>query len=207
MKTLTAFILSIASLTSFAGPAEIVSNTAPTPAPTSLFSPTEFNISAFTIGDWTVSRYKQDQYIGADHAFGGAIAAKYYAFSFSGVQLGAGIDQTLLDSRYKPNPTGRRLIGTTLGQIVARYPIGNFAPYVSIGGGTIYGGGYANQIHVTTPVKKALLLNDSKFAWSPAAGVEYRLSKNIGILAEADWLDVGPKKNSYAFRTGLNFAF
>jgi opacity protein-like surface antigen len=99
------------------------------------------------------------------------------------------------------------VIGTTLAKIVARYPVGNLAPYVSFGGGVTYGGGYASGIKFSTPIKKFNFLDDTKFAWSPAVGVEYAITNNIRILAEGDWLDLGPKKNSIGVRTGIGFAF
>src|SRR3954451_3563896 len=124
-----------------------------TPCP-QWYADTEWNLNiwgtyAFTANDW-----RDDRYLGVDHAWGGGIDAKYFFMRYFGVgvegyglalngQRGFDIDIGNGNRERFEDNHDRGAAGSILGTLTFRYPIPctRFAPYVFAGGGGIWGGG------------------------------------------------------------------
>lgn len=115
-------------------------------------------------------------------AWGGGVGVNYFFLKY----VGLGVEQTLV---------GREDVAEwgTFGNLFLRYPIcsWNVAPYAVAGLGALYG------------QTKAIL------AGTVGGGLEYRITDNIGIFADARWLYNANVSNSGAVvaRTGIKFAF
>ena len=164
-----------------------------------------------------------DRYIQTDHAWGGGIDAKYFWHKY----FGFGVQGFLLDAKrlqfdYDEPLTGgftfdknteRRAIGSVLGTLTLRYPIGcsRFAPYVWAGGGGIFGGGERDvKVFDTTTGLFSTEHQDSesRLMGQFGGGVEVRITKHIGWINDFSWNVVdGPRNNFGMVRTGINFAF
>ena len=106
-----------------------------------------------------------------------------------------------------------RVVGSVLGTLTIRYPIGcsRFAPYAFGGFGGIFGGGERDVIVATsTP---GVFATDhegtqSKIMGQFGGGVEVRFTRHIGWINDFSWNVVdGPKNNFGMVRSGINFAF
>jgi opacity protein-like surface antigen len=172
-----------------------------------------------------------DRYIGGDHAWGGGADVKYFFHRYFGV----GIEGFILDANKGgfeifENPripiflhertNHRRAIGSILGTFTLRYPVPctRFAPYAYAGVGAIFGGGEHDTVFahslVTPPdalVADAFTVHhgsETKFLTQFGAGLETRITHNIGWINDLSWGVIeGPKNNFGMFRSGINFAF
>lgn len=116
--------------------------------------------------------------------WGGGVGLNYFFLKY----IGLGVEQTL---------AGRKDGGTewgTFGNFFLRYPIcsWNIAPYAVAGLGAVYSNGRQGTL-----------------AGTVGGGIEYRITKNIGIFTDARWLYNTSNGNSGAVlaRTGIKFAF
>ena len=116
--------------------------------------------------------------------WGGGVGLNYFFLKY----VGLGVEQTL---------AGRKEGGTewgTFGNFFLRYPIcsWNIAPYAIAGLGAVYSNG-----------------REGTLAGTVGGGIEYRITKNIGIFTDARWLYNTSNGNSGAVlaRTGIKFAF
>jgi opacity protein-like surface antigen len=116
--------------------------------------------------------------------WGGGAGLNYFFLKY----VGLGVEQTL---------AGRSNGGTewgTFGNFFLRYPIcsWNIAPYALAGLGAVYSNGQKGTL-----------------AGTVGAGLEYRVTDNIGIFTDARWLYNTDNGNSGAVlaRTGVRFAF
>ncbi len=115
-------------------------------------------------------------------AWGGGIGVNYFFLKY----IGIGAEQTLV---------GREDVAEwgTFGNLFLRYPIcsWNLAPYAVVGLGALYG------------------QTEAILAGTVGGGLEYRITDNVGIFADARWLYNANVSNSGAVgvRTGLKFAF
>jgi hypothetical protein len=167
-----------------------------------------------------------DNYLEADHAWGGGIDAKYFFARYFGV----GVEGYALDVRQSygnvfipffglgnngiaETAHERNAIGAVLGTFTLRYPIGcsRFAPYVFAGGGAILGGGQTTTISITAlPDGVVTFRSDSKTkaVGQFGGGFEVRLTPHIGLINDFTWNVVDGSKNNFGMaRTGVNFAF
>lgn len=126
---------------------------APPPCP-QWYADNEFNVSLWGTHAATSNRWKDDAYLLADHAWGGGTDLKYFFHRYFGVGLQGyvifpksveTIDDGINEFRIGDD---RRTVGSVLGTLTLRYPIGcsRFAPYVWIGGGGIFGGGQDREL-------------------------------------------------------------
>ena len=163
-----------------------------------------------------------DRYLETDHAWGGGGDVKYFWHRY----FGLGVEGFVLDAKRirfdfngTPTPGGfvftkdedRRAIGSVLGTLTLRYPIGcsRFAPYAWAGGGAIFGGGERDRVVSTG----AILTTDHSEGESKAmgqfgGGIEVRITRHIGWTNDFSWNVVdGPHNNFGMVRSGLTFAF
>jgi len=165
-----------------------------------------------------------DRYLEADHAWGGGVDAKYFWHKYFGV----GIEGFLVDAKrtefdFTGTPAAggfvfdktddSRAIGSVIGTLTLRYPIGcsRFAPYAFGGFGGIFGGGERDVIVATgTP---GVFATDhqgtqSKIMGQFGGGVEVRFTRHIGWINDFSWNVVDGSHNNFGMvRSGLNFAF
>ncbi len=115
-------------------------------------------------------------------AWGGGVGVNYFFLKY----VGLGAEQTLV-ARQDAAEWG------TFGNLFLRYPIcsWNIAPYAVAGLGAVYG------------------QSNAVLAGTVGGGLEYRITDNIGIFADARWLYNASVSNSGAVvaRTGIKFAF
>jgi hypothetical protein len=108
-----------------------------------------------------------------------------------------------------------RTIGSVLGTVTLRFPIGcsRFAPYVWIGGGGIFGGGQDHEflLDSTQPlgiVNHEFPVSTTKSVGQVGGGFEIRFTPHMGLLNDFSWNVVSGSNNNFGMaRTGLNFAF
>ena len=114
--------------------------------------------------------------------WGGGLGLNYFITK----HIGVGVEQDIL-ARNNGSAWG------TFGNLVVRYPIcsWNVAPYAVAGVGTLYGEG-----------------NKAVLAGTVGGGLEYRVTKHVGLFGDARWL-YNNSDNSGAVlgRTGLRFSF
>ena len=115
-------------------------------------------------------------------AWGGSVGVNYFFLKY----VGLGAEQTLV-ARQDAAEWG------TFGNLFIRYSIcsWNIAPYAVAGLGAVYG------------------QSNAVLAGTVGGGLEYRITDNIGIFADARWLYNASVSNSGAVvaRTGIKFAF
>jgi hypothetical protein len=164
-----------------------------------------------------------DRYLETDHAWGGGGDVKYFWHRYFGFGVeGFALDakRTQFDFTGVPTPGGfvftkhddRRAIGSVLGTLTLRYPIGcsRFAPYAWAGGGAIFGGGERDRIVATGAGTFATDHGDGegKAMGQFGGGIEVRVTRHIGWMNDFSWNVVdGPHNNFGMVRSGLTFAF
>ena len=161
-----------------------------------------------------------DKFLGGDHAWGGGIDAKYFFCRYFGVGIeGFGLagkgSKALTDEGPNP-PVDEELyvhddhfVGGVLGTFTLRYPIRctRFAPYVFAGGGGIFGGRNDRPFH-DMGVGISRTEDESRFMGQFGGGLEYRVTRHIGLTGDFSWNVVdGPHNNFGMARTGLTFGF
>lgn len=152
--------------------------------------------------DFGSPRLGDDRFLNTNTAFGGGGDVKYFFNKY----IGIGAEGYALG--------GHGPIFGALATVTLRYPIGctRWAPYAFGGVGGIWGGSYQvggerssdDEVFFSREVdqKEGLLQGQA------GGGIEYRLTRHIGMMADFSWNMVdGPKNNFGMVRTGLNFAF
>ena len=156
MKKLIIAICALAALASVAfGGTETYSGkqtaVQPPPCP-QWYRDTEWNVSLWGTYLFTGSNWRDDQYLGVDHAWGGGGDVKFFFHRYFGVGL-EGYAVSLGNNRSRSFTVGgetfdieagnQSVVGSVLGTFTFRYPIpcSRFAPYAFVGGGGIFGGG------------------------------------------------------------------
>ena len=189
---------------------------APPPCP-QWYADNEFNLSVWGTYAWTGNEWREDRYLGADHAWGGGIDAKYFMHRY----FGLGVEGYVLgvnsrrgfDNGFSTfnDDENRHAVGAVLGTITLRFPIScsRFAPYVWVGGGGIFGGGRSQGIfNETDPAVFDDDDSDSKLVGQVGGGFEIRFTPRMGLLNDFSWNIVSGSDNNFGMaRTGLNFAF
>jgi hypothetical protein len=181
----------------------------------------EFNLSLSGVYAPTLNSWREDRYLGVDHAWGGAIDAKYFMHRY----FGLGVQGTFLsvndletfDNGFTRTRAGedRHAVGSVLGTITLRFPIGcsRFAPYVWVGGGGIFGGGRDHDFVLDSTAPLGILRREfhdsrTKSVGQVGGGFEIRLSPHLGLLNDFSWNIVSGAKNNYGMaRTGINISF
>jgi outer membrane protein with beta-barrel domain len=226
MKRLTLHFcaLALAASASFAGTETYSSKSTVAPAPDcpQWYADTEFNLGLSGIYALTGNRWREDQYLGVDHAWGGSIEAKYFVHRYFGFGIQGNIlsvkNNEFIDNgftRIQANGDDRHTLGSVLGTFTLRYPIGcsRFAPYAWLGGGAIFGGGRSSEILVDPAapfgiVRRDFNQSDTRGIGQVGGGLEYRFSPHVGLLTDFSWNVVSGSKNNFGMaRTGINIAF
>jgi len=185
------------------------------------YADNEFNLTLSGAYAFTANSYRNDQYLGVDHAWGGSIDAKYFFHRY----FGLGVQGTLLsvngrdfsdDGFFRIDGNeDRHAVGTALGTFTLRFPItcSRFAPYVWGGGGGIFGGGHNHDfvLDSTAPlgvIRREFHESNAKTMAQVGAGFEVRITPHIGWTNDFSWNIVSGSHNNFGMaRTGVNFAF
>jgi hypothetical protein len=226
MKRLTFcfYALVAAASTSFAGTETYSkeSKVAPAPECPQWYADNEINVSLSGVYAATGNKWREDQYLGVDHAWGGAIDAKYFihryfGFGIQGTVLSVENNETLDNgfNRTQVNGDDRHAVGSVLGTFTLRLPIGcsRFAPYAWIGGGAIFGGGRGSELLVDPAapfgvVRREFNQSDTRGMGQVGGGLEYRFTPHLGLMTDISWNVVSGAKNNFGMaRTGINIAF
>jgi len=227
MKKITASLCAIVSFgcTAYAGSntfsGKETSPEVPQTIAADYFRDRELNLNLFGTYALTGTEYREDRYLGTDHAFGAGIDAKYFLARY----FGFGVEGFVFDANdvtRGDSVTGftgiddheRRAIGGALGTFTFRLPIRNsrFAPYVYLGGGTIFGGGRTTEtivdVNSGSSFRQDVRAANVEALGQIGIGFEMRLTSRLGLTSDFNWNLVNGAKNNFGMvRTGLNFAF
>jgi hypothetical protein len=207
MKKLTLSLCAAIAMVSaaFAGESYSKESTvAPPPCP-QWYADNEFNLTLSGAYAFTGTEWRDDRYLGVDHAWGGTLDAKYFVhryfgFGFQGGLLFANSDDVL------NNDDDSDVVGTALGTFTLRFPIScsRFAPYVWGGGGGIFGGGSDRRFVAFTNDND----NENRWMGQVGGGFEVRFTPHCGWTNDFSWNIVEGTHNNFGMaRTGINFAF
>ncbi|MEY2489674.1 MAG: hypothetical protein QOC70_1616 [Verrucomicrobiota bacterium] len=225
MKKLTLCFCALAVATSaaFAG-SEIYTREKSTVAPEcpQWYADNEFNVSLSGVYAPTGNPWREDQYLGVDHAWGGSIDAKYFVHRYFGFGIQGNVlsvrDNEIFDDGFTRTLTSgddRHAVGSVLGTFTLRFPIGcsRFAPYAWLGGGAIFGGGRSSELLVDPAapfgvVRREFNQSETRGLGQVGGGLEYRFTPHCGLLTDFSWNVVSGSKNNFGMaRTGINIAF
>jgi hypothetical protein len=186
------------------------------------FTGTESN--GINAAKFFLSENHGDRYLETDHAWGGGGDVKFFWHKY----FGLGVEGFVVDAQRTrfdfdapaATPAGflfrksddERVVGSVLGTVTIRYPIGctRLAPYVWAGGGAIFGGGERDRVVATAPAVFTTTHSDgdAKGIGQFGGGFEVRLTRHIGWTNDFSWNVVdGPRNNFGMVRSGINIAF
>jgi len=192
----------------------------PPPCP-QWYADNEFNLTLSGVYVGTGNDWRDDRYFAVDHAWGGALDAKYFVHRYFGFGVqGWGARATTHDifengfTRVR-GPEDAHAIGGVLGTFTLRFPINcsRFAPYFWLGGGGIFGGGRDHDfiLDPTQPlgiVRREFDDKKSRAVGQVGGGIEIRFTPHIGWTNDVSWNVVSGSDNNFGMaRTGINFAF
>ena len=225
MKKLILSFCTMVALSSvtFAGTETYSSKNTQTVAPEcpQWYADNEFNLSLSGVYAGTGNRWREDTYLGVDHAWGGSLEAKYFFHRY----FGLGVQGTLLSVNSREifdngftrtwGAEDKHAVGMALGTFTLRFPIScsRFAPYVWGGGGGIFGGGRTHDFFLdrTQPlgiVRREFDRSKTKSTAQVGGGLEVRITPHMGWMTDFSWNIVSGSKNNFGrARTGVNFAF
>jgi hypothetical protein len=227
MKKLTIAICALAALASVAfGGTETYSGkqvqTAVQQAPCpEWYRDTEWNVSLWGTYLFTGEEWRNDSYLGVDHAWGGGIDAKYFFHRYFGigiegygVSLGNKRGVVFAGQNFDVSDENRNgAAGGVLGTLTFRYPIpcSRFAPYAFAGGGAIFGGGGRTEVLFDVDgdvIGTRAHDSETKALGQFGGGFEVRFTPTIGWMNDFSWNVVdGPQNNFGMVRSGITFAF
>ncbi len=177
----------------------------PPPCP-QWYADTEWNVTLSGIYAPTTNDYRDDRYLSADHAWGGAIDAKYFFHRYFGVGLqgfGLGTDNNVNRRAAFFRNDNTDFVGGALGTFTFRYPIPctRFAPYGWAGAGAVFNGSDNNNNFNNNN-------DNTRFLGQFGGGFEVRLTPHFGWTNDVSYnLLEGTHNDFIQVRTGLNFAF
>jgi hypothetical protein len=191
----------------------------PPPCP-QWYADNEFNLGLSAVYAFTQDPWRDDTYLATDHAWGGALDAKYFLHRYFGLGLqGFVVSAKTHDVgdngvvRFPLSEDDSHAVGGILGTFTLRLPINcsRFAPYVWLGGGGIWGGGRDHDF-VLDPdlgvVRREFDADEGKAVGQLGGGFEIRFTPHFGLLNDFSWNIVSGANNNFGMaRTGLNFAF
>jgi hypothetical protein len=184
----------------------------------------EWNVDLWGTYSFTGEEWRNDRFLGVDHAWGGGIDAKYFFARYFGVGLegyglalnGGGGQTFFLNNGLLEHISGsnRDAAGAVLGTFTLRYPIPctRFAPYAFVGGGGIWGSNDRNEsfFNGTTGafISSRSRDTDGKALGQFGGGFEVRITPHIGWTNDFSWNVVDGTNNNFGMvRSGINFAF
>lgn len=191
----------------------------PAPCP-EWYADNEWNISIWGTYVFTGNEWREDRYLGVDHAWGGGIDAKYFFRRYFGVGV-EGYGLSVNNNRSNDgiefdddDDEDRDFAGAVLGTFTLRYPIpcSRFAPYTWVGGGAIFGGGDADAVLFDDDDDDGLFDDDddsdARGMLQAGVGFEVRFTPRIGMINDFSWNVVKDRDNNFGMvRSGINFAF
>src|SRR5438309_8838802 len=162
---------------------------------------TEWNVSLWGTYAFTGENWRNDTYLGVDHAWGGGIDAKYFFHRYFGIGVeGYGLARNEhRGTVVGPNGfslsanNGSGAAGSVLGTFTLRYPIPctRFAPYAFAGGGGLWGSGGRDEVFfdpATSAVLGVRSHDDSgKWVGQFGGGFEVRITPHIGWTNDFSW--------------------
>jgi hypothetical protein len=196
----------------------------PPPCPV-WYADNEWNVNLWGTYLFTGNEWRDDEYFGADHGWGGGADIKYFFHRYFGIGVqGWAVNATrhtfdLANNPVVINETGSdsRVVGAFLGTFTLRYPFhgSRFAPYLWGGGGILFGGGERDElVFDTAPVGAAPLFHTEHHGTSTegigqiGAGFELRVTPHVGWTNDFSWNFVTHENSDFGMaRTGINFAF
>lgn len=159
----------------------------------------EWNFDLFGAYAFTTRPYRSDRYLGVDHALGGGLGANYMFSRY----LGVGVEGYGL--------AADDAIGQASGNLIFRYPIpgSRIAPYGYAGGGVIFNGSRVEDLVDRGRSIGSIRRNsDAEAMGQFGAGIEVRLTPNVGIINDFSWNVVNGDRNDFGMvRSGVRFAF
>ena len=178
---------------------------------------TEWNVNLWGTYALTGNSWRDDTYLGVDHAWGGGVDAKYFFHRYFGVGLegyAVSLNQNrgvFFDVNGNRNESGAA--GAALGTFTFRYPIPctRFAPYFFAGGGAIFGGGGREELIFASDGDVIAARDhgsETKAVGQFGGGFEVRFTPTIGLMNDFSWNVVaGPQNNFGMVRSGITIAF
>jgi hypothetical protein len=224
MKKLTLSLCAVVAMASaaFAG-TETYSKESKSVAPPECpqwYADNEFNLTLSGVYLATLNEWREDSYLAVDHAWGGAIDAKYFVHRYFGFGVqgwGARANtHEIFDNGFSRvwGDENAHMVGGVLGTFTLRFPIScsRFAPYVWAGGGGIFGGGRNHDFFLdpatNLPIRREFDESKSKWAGQVGGGFEVRFTPHVGWTNDFSWNIVSGSNNNFGMaRTGINFAF
>ena len=225
MKKLTLSLCAAVAMTSaaFAGTetySKESKSVAPPPCP-EWYADSEFNLTLSGAYVWTGNDWRDDRYLAVDHAWGGALDAKYFVHRYFGFGVQGWVARAKTNEVFE-NGFGRvrgdensHAVGGILGTFTLRFPIScsRFAPYFWVGGGGVFGGGRDHDFFLdpTSPTgvtRREFDDRTSKLVGQVGGGFEVRFTPHVGWTNDVSWNVVSGSDNNFGMaRTGINFAF
>jgi hypothetical protein len=223
MKKLTLSLCAAVAMTSAAFAGETYSkeskSVTPPPCP-QWYADNEFNLTLSGAYVWTGNDWRDDQYFSVDHAWGGALDAKYFVHRYFGFGVQGWVASaqthdifTTFNGQRFWGDEDSHAIGGILGTFTLRFPIScsRFAPYFWLGGGGVFGGGRDHDYFLgagNLPVRREFDDSRSRAVGQVGGGFEVRFTPHVGWTNDVSWNVVsGPDNNFGMARTGINFAF
>jgi hypothetical protein len=226
MKKLTLSLCAAVAMTTAAYAGETYTkeskSVAPPPCP-QWYADNEFNLTLSGVFAWTGNDWENDTYFGFDHAWGGALDAKYFVHRYFGFGVQGWIAKgnsrsDTIDNGFRRINTGSSdddAVGGVLGTLTLRFPIScsRVAPYFWLGGGGVFGGGFSHDfvLDPTQPlgvVRRDFHDSEMKAVGQVGGGFEVRFTPHVGWTNDVSWNIVSGSDNNFGMaRTGINFAF
>jgi hypothetical protein len=186
---------------------------AETPCPT-WYADNEWNITVSGIYAPTANNWAEDEYLGVDHSWGGALDVKYFFRRYFGIGVqgfGLGLDRHDRFGGFFGDDNGNDFAGGALATFTIRYPIPctRFAPYGWVGVGGIWGGGTDRLFIDDDGVFFRTTSDDNgRLMAQYGLGFEVRFTPHFGWTNDVSYNHVDYGQNDFwQIRTGLNFAF
>ncbi|MEN3368791.1 MAG: hypothetical protein V7609_934 [Verrucomicrobiota bacterium] len=193
---------------------------APPPCP-QWYADNEVNLTLSGTYLITGTAWRDDRYLSVDHAWGGALDAKYFVHRYFGFGVQGWASRANTFETFDAG-TGRirgsgdtHMVGGILGTFTFRFPItcSRFAPYFWGGGGGIWGGGRDHDFFLDPTVPRGFVRREfdssrSKWMGQVGGGFEVRMTPHVGWTNDFSWNIVSGSQNNFGMaRTGINFAF